>query len=1045
MIHLVSLRVAGATTNYIIAKPIQINGDHACPPNWVGPDTYEHFKNSATMVIEGDTSTSIYSDGTVLCRFDYGCPFGGEFLNSTGYNVCEAPGDLFSTETAHGFCCGYVPDQCSVSCDDPIRNGQFCGIPWNQEKCSYRGTCTNGICECELGYYGDTCEMRMPCSNEEYTIVEKECEGNCLQESGVKLTLFYPKEDAPAHCTFNMTVEECALTPCHEVELFQDNFITSDSLDTQWLETAENSGKLSDFLKIEEIAETWNNMTTEDEELQKFLGDVIRQRLKEGAYLNESIVNSMVDNALQQALGEIQEYNEDLVDPNCEYGAWETVSGCTIMDCDTNIKVEKRDRTSGSPTLCNDVWKFTSCTADPSCSQTCFFTEWSEWTPCPQPDQCLRIPRFRMRSMWKYNPAVACEPPYDIAPIDAGDEFDHWRIIAESCPLADECDECTTTPWTEWSGCPLATNCTRNITEFRTRNLRNLHVSCENVTLIEYSPCPPVNESCDQCHMGEWGPWTECPNPNLCLEGSIRFRERHLLAAPTNWNTAIECPPTLEKDWCPVADICNEVPVGCGPISEWSPWSKCPSVPCTGHTSIRTGIARQNHTGIICNFEMEEKPCLNLDSGGNIITDCDECLEGTWTNWDQCPLDVGCANVTITRIRVDTDHRGIVCNTITETTVCPMPEYCESCQVGDWEPWSECPAETCQAGTQIRTRPVLWAGDWDCPHLLEARECELPAICTGSASCTLQEDWVKIGTCVGDCQHEGKQRFMKRTRNQHTNEVCNLEMKEEICEPAEWECAEGCKLGEFEWSQCLGGCDMGVRIGVAALEDPRPGCTKPLVKTEPCQLSTVCNPVHQCVMGPWGNWTTCLATPSGDNIRIRSRSILTYGDNCGSPIETEPCSEQFTTEAVNASVSFPECELSDWMDAGDCVNGYLTQTKEMIMPGENCDIPVRQVRCSAIGTMNMVLGGTVVLSVIISILALFIQPMNAQVATPPSPAETTTTTNGTEAGNVNEEQESGDTELLLGSGGSDAQRPLLSNTNLTRINNRRNYRLRVGR
>lgn len=990
VIYAVAIRAYAALAQTIVAKAIgHTTPDVFCPSSWDGPTQYSEWTTASSAQFRPDD---------FVCTFPHGCPLGGSFLDSS---VCEAPPTVFSPETAHRYCCGFTPDTCSVACNDPIRNHTACAVPWTQETCSYHGTCVNGQCMCHNGYQGPRCESLVPC-DAYYRKEERPCEGGCMQSSGTKLTLYHPTNNAPPHCAFTMTHEDCAPEPCHETPK-NGTFVYPDTLAESWTTALKTSGTLNDFIRVDEIIHTWRNMSANDTELRAFLGDVIRQRIREGPYLDEQTVQSMVDHAFRTTTTNIGKLRAETIDSDCQYSAFEVVSACSHLDCDADIKVESREVVSGSETLCNDIWRFSECPLDASCLTDCFFSDWSEWTPCPDPAECLPVPHFRTRSLWKYDAAAECalelkdgsDPEWDpadaVAPIQNASEpiefdspYKNFRVVAKMCPIADTCSDCTTTQWSEWSGCPLATNCTRNVTEFRTRGLMNLHEKCADTPLIEYRPCPPVDETCDQCHMGDWGPWTDCPDPDWCLAGSIRFRERKIISTPTNWLHAnAPCPPTLDKAWCPIAPECDEFPIGCGPIQEqgWSEWSPCPSIPCSGYVQTRVGKAWRNNTGVLCDVQTETRPCRYFHEGAEITgTKCDECpaQDGgdstIWTDWDECPSNIGCANVTRTRLRLDLNWRGKVCDAETETELCPTPSYCDECIMSDWGEWTACPENPCQPGTQIRKRSVLWAGDWDCPNEVESRQCAIAPSCAGSAECTNKTAWRNVGPCVGDCERGGKQLRLQQTFREDDGNLCDEEWDYEHCEPLEWECAAGCEISDYDWSQCYGGCGEGVRVGNATLLKPRPNCNKPLVKTEPCDTGIECDPLKICEVTDWTDWTPCLVSPSGANRQFRFRHINHTGAACPALVEDRPCHETFTTDGVNATVSYPECVLGEWADAGKCVNGYQLQTRKLIMPGENCEIPARHVKCSSFDSSSLVTAAIASLAVIISIVGCFVQP-----------------------------------------------------------------------
>jgi hypothetical protein len=155
-------------------------------------------------------------------------------------------------------------------------------------------------------------------------------------------------------------------------------------------------------------------------------------------------------------------------------------------------------------------------------------------------------------------------------------------------------------------------------------------------------------------------------------------------------------------------------PLDC--VTEWGPWSGCPTDATAGTTESRERRVVRAQRG-------EGQPCPAVMSE---TRNCPvNCKVGDWGSWSACPANAT-ATSTQTRTRAVTQQAafgGAGCPALTESRNCPV-----NC-AGTWSAWSACSADCGQGqGTRSRTYTITRAplhGGTACPASPETEACEL--------------------------------------------------------------------------------------------------------------------------------------------------------------------------------------------------------------------------------------------------------------------------------------------------------------------------------
>jgi hypothetical protein len=257
-----------------------------------------------------------------------------------------------------------------------------------------------------------------------------------------------------------------------------------------------------------------------------------------------------------------------------------------------------------------------------------------------------------------------------------------------------------------------------------------------------------------------------------------------------------------------------------------------------------------------------------------------DCVEGEWSAFGACSKSCGTGNKSRQRaINVDAAHGGVACGTTEDSATCNTHDCPVDCVVGEWEAFGAC-SLSCNGGskTAVRTATTLpKLGGKPCPALSKTATCnaqECPIDC-------VQTDWLDNGACSHSCG-VGTMPQVKHTTT----------------------------------ASAYGG----------------KACDAVITKTRACTVIADC-PVD-CVMGGWGQWSSCTATCGPDGQHYHTRSVTTAAAHGGKAC---PVSQEY--DSCNAGPCPVHCAVGDWTAWNACTttcgHGTEDRSREILVHAEN--------------------------------------------------------------------------------------------------------------
>jgi hypothetical protein len=346
-----------------------------------------------------------------------------------------------------------------------------------------------------------------------------------------------------------------------------------------------------------------------------------------------------------------------------------------------------------------------------------------------------------------------------------------------------------------------------------------------------------------------------------------------------------------------------------------------------------------------CNPCKEPEPCVPAPPPPDCVGEpCEEIV------LDTCVRYTGPA---IPCLGIET---GVSLNSILQIIAEKLCDCCDGtpppapvdCVVSEWSEWSEC-----IEGTQTRTRTVITAaqnGGVECPELEETRECCLPINCVVS-------EWSEWSECDGTSQ--------TRTRTVITAASCggiecpSLEETRECCLPVD------CVVSEWSvWSECVSGVQTRERIVLTpasceGLECPTLSesrvCTVPCIPVSKVSAtSSLCETVlvsfdddgsatsltAELVSQSTGlvvaTYTWVVTGLNQTYSYLFSGSAITAGAYIVNINKLQLAAECLPVSSLEVSVNSCEpvinCEVSEWSEWSECVDGFQTRTRTVITP-----------------------------------------------------------------------------------------------------------------
>eukprot|EP00929_Paragymnodinium_shiwhaense_P121881 TRINITY_DN942_c0_g1_i1.p1 TRINITY_DN942_c0_g1~~TRINITY_DN942_c0_g1_i1.p1 ORF type:complete len:1559 (-),score=404.24 TRINITY_DN942_c0_g1_i1:474-5150(-) len=534
--------------------------------------------------------------------------------------------------------------------------------------------------------------------------------------------------------------------------------------------------------------------------------------------------------------------------------------------------------------------------------QDCVFGPWSDYSKCNE--ESWQETRTREVITFPANDGKACEGALE-------------SIRSCSKPPADE-TPCKYSAWQAWGMCSRTCGTgyrhrERTIAKTAKRGGDLCEGQLEELGTCSMSACPGPKK--EDCEVGPWSAWSECEN------GQTYSRRQVLHEAS---DTGRGCSLVLKK-----VKSCD-TKVDCV-VSSWTAWDDCDR-PCDGGQSNR-----HRQIDVFPKFGGKMCPAVMTMTKGCNMHPCgtpDKCKMSEWTKWSSCSATCGVGQESRTREMINQGCAG----NLKETRPCaklPSCEHITNCEWFDWTDWSSCSCP-CDGGQRTRDRHIKKAPTrGGKPCLVSDKEQIEPCntIKCGE-SCVDGEwgDWTEWEACTATCKGvTWRSRRVVREANEcgkpaegeaHETASCNDNVP---CFPS-----IDCAFNDWsEWSDCTEECS-GVKRRSRGIKTQARGagkhCMGPLKESWPCNPSgpnekvpgKCSDPPVDCVLGDWGQFTTCSATCGGGS-HTRTREIVRQptngGRGCNGALSVIlPCNESPCDTGCQAQ----DCKWGEWSDWGGC-------------------------------------------------------------------------------------------------------------------------------
>uniref|UniRef100_A0A1A8PEM2 Thrombospondin type-1 domain-containing protein 7A n=3 Tax=Nothobranchius TaxID=28779 RepID=A0A1A8PEM2_9TELE len=636
-----------------------------------------------------------------------------------------------------------------------------------------------------------------------------------------------------------------------------------------------------------------------------------------------------------------------------------------------------------------EVVASTQCVDDPppteescevACSADCVVGSWSFWSTCSH--SCATKTAEGKQSRTR---TILAIPGNDGKACPAAPALEEWRVCNNH--------PCSVFYWnaSTWGPCIADVNATSfwNETLGCTVGVQHRKVSCtkQNVGPVVNKRCldssrPETVRPCllpcrKDCVVTPFSEWTACPSTCLTDNSTAVSQSRYRTVIQRAANGGQECPDTVyEERECDSVRVC--------PIYRWRmhKWHSCTLVP----DSVRRGLSGSGEAcgngletrGVSCIGENEEPAnmteCLQwAGPSPPLIRECrvackDDCTLTAWSKFSEC---AGCgSSQTRKRSLLGRSKKKEHCLNedvypLEETETCPCDEFLSQ----PYGNWSACilpnPSsfeslqgrmshrELKECGQGLRYRAVACINQQG--HLVN------PTLCTDTGytvevchipcplDCKLSE-WSAWSACSASCGSGLKIRSKwLREKAFNGGRPCpKLDLKNQAqvyeavpcngeCIQYEWRiepwsictinsmddlpaCGEGVQSRKI---RCVkkgetGGENVTVDDGLCDQEETPP-------RAQVCFLSCP----NDCVVSPWGPWSSCPPECDHGSTRNRSRRILRLpvpnGTPCPELVQSEPCVLNSTCFTYRYKVSeWSTCQLS-----GHAVCGHGSRSRHL--------------------------------------------------------------------------------------------------------------------
>ncbi|XP_023806239.1 thrombospondin type-1 domain-containing protein 7B isoform X2 [Oryzias latipes] len=577
------------------------------------------------------------------------------------------------------------------------------------------------------------------------------------------------------------------------------------------------------------------------------------------------------------------------------------------------------------------------------CPADCVVGSWSLWSPCSH--SCANKTAEGRQSRTR---TVLAIPRKDGKSCPAAPALEEWRVCSDH--------PCMVFHWeaSAWSPCVQNSSARLNLSALG-NDACAVGVQSRRVTCVKKSGGPVSSKRCSDssrpessrpcllpckkdCIVTPFSEWTSCPSTCLPENGTAVTQSRYRTIIQRPANGGQECPDTLyeERD-------CDFLP-GC-PLFRWRmhKWHSCILVP----DSVRRGLSGAGEDcgdgletrGVSCVGENGEAANLTacLRWAGSLppqIRTCrvackDDCTLTAWSKFSEC---AGCGSTrSRTRSLTGRSKKRERCLNeelfpLEEVEACPCDQFLSQ-PYGDWSacilpdrPLHRPPhgwmsrREVKECGQGLRFRAVACVNQQG--HLVK------PTLCTQAGyimevchiPCPLDcklSDWSAWSACSAS-HGSGLKIRSKWLREKAFNggRPCpKLDLKNQVYEAVP--CRGGSSQNEWRseaWSICtintvddLPACGEGVQSRkIRCVKKGLMSGEESIVDDSQCDAeempprAQVCHLAcpDDCVVGPWGPWSSCPLHCDAESVRNRSRKILRE-----SALESGTCPEQIQSES----------------------------------------------------------------------------------------------------------------------------------------------------
>mmetsp|Transcript_104306 Transcript_104306/g.185437 ORF Transcript_104306/g.185437 Transcript_104306/m.185437 type:complete len:1642 (-) Transcript_104306:206-5131(-) len=619
---------------------------------------------------------------------------------------------------------------------------------------------------------------------------------------------------------------------------------------------------------------------------------------------------------------EVAPCNTHSCDSTCQDGTFNPWASWTQCSATCGSGYRTRSRSVGS--LPNDCGNqppglkemFEVCSDNPPCVEDsdCVLSAWTQWSECSATCTGSRE-RSRQIAREAQGNGNSCEDTSLREVETCNPEPGHPE--PEGCSDG-PVEDCVLAAWSAWEDCSATCGggqqmMRRTILKKGTAKGKACVGDLITTRGCGTQPCHVVNVT--DCEWGQWSDWGACTK---C--GGQRTRQRSILQLPNALGKL--CDMGSAEDVSDCNTDCEETK-----YCAWADWSglDCNSQ-CGEQVSIRNRAMRILDKADDYLFAGDENvSCIGSQHTAAkcpFIKSCEDkcepkhCEFGNWSAWSEPTCDGLCERKRV--IAQMNNGCGHPCQgPLVETKRCESEcAKTKDCLISAWSTWSQCKNLTMAGGQKYRERKVIQYPVYGAPcsaDLLQTIQCNavMPEPCRFTG-------WTDWGLCSVDCG-EG---FQKRKRQvlqpaEDGGRQCHGSLEEvQGCFPTEYngkKCPkrQDCEMSSWaDWGEC----------GFSMQRERKRDFTKmtylgglpclgPLIETETCHRMPV-----DCEMSSWTDWGTCSKTCGAGQTR-RQRQIQIFPKHGGSlcpedMVQTKGCSEK--------QCRFEDCQVSGWMDWGDC-------------------------------------------------------------------------------------------------------------------------------